>query len=204
MFEKVANPFGHLVWPLTTSERRPLMDTVRWSSWPATGSTAANGRTARSMVSGLIECLLTNELSSLIPFFVDRLCLKATGARYWVRNSFTKANSRMTNGKYLKKLVYYVLQAMLMSERHGHGVLLLRLPNGDLKRIYVGHWENNQRYNHGRQYYPEGIYNGEWQRGARSGLGMMWMYKDKSSYMGEWLHDKYHGAGILFEGKSLC
>lgn len=88
---------------------------------------------------------------------------------------------------------------MLFVFRCGHGTLLRRMSNGDFKRLYVGEWLSNSQSALGRQYFPDGIYNGDWENGLRAGFGIMW-YKTTSSYMGEWKNDKYHGAGVFFDG----
>lgn len=74
------------------------------------------------------------------------------------------------------------------------------MSNGDYKRIYVGEWRDNKRFNEGKQYYKNGMYLGYWLNDQRSGLGIMWIFENNSAYMGEWLNDKYHGAGVLFDG----
>lgn len=92
-------------------------------------------------------------------------------------------------------LIYY---------RHGHGTLSVRLSNGNLKQLYVGEWRHNKKHNHGRQYFSDGIYNGEYQCGDRSGNGMMWYNDDNESmYVGQWKRDKHHGPGVLINGLDI-
>lgn len=88
----------------------------------------------------------------------------------------------------------------LKYKRNGEGSLRVRLPNGDFQRLCTGEWRNNHKFNHGREYFPDGVYSGEYLNGNRSGNGIMWYYENNSMYIGHWKLDKHHGAGVLFNG----
>jgi len=87
-------------------------------------------------------------------------------------------------------------------QRHVAGTLWKRKPDGTLRKIYWGQWQNNLQSGRGQINYEDSsdVYVGEWQQGQRSGVGIC-TYGDGGVYEGEWLHDKRHGFGV-FDYKS--
>lgn len=69
-------------------------------------------------------------------------------------------------------------------------------------RKYIGEFKNWKRHGEGRQYYHEGVYDGQWADGLRNGLGIM-QFTNGNLYVGSWKDDKYHGIGTMVYGKSL-
>jgi len=82
-------------------------------------------------------------------------------------------------------------------KRHGWGSMDRIMPDGLVKRVYVGQWRDNHRCGEGKGFYKDGNYVGYWKHNKRHGFGIMW-YKDGTVYLGEWQADVYHGLGVLF------
>ncbi|XP_017147501.2 MORN repeat-containing protein 3 [Drosophila miranda] len=83
-------------------------------------------------------------------------------------------------------------------QRHGYGSMRRESPDGQVHRLYVGHWRHDKRSGEGKQYYDDGyVYFGQWQMNKRQGRGIHW-YADGRVYVGEWLQDAMHGRGVLF------
>lgn len=86
--------------------------------------------------------------------------------------------------------------------RNGFGAISSCMPNGDLKRKYIGGWQNDRKSNEGCQYFGDGTYSGEFKNGQRSGNGIMWYNENGCMYIGKWKRDKFHGPGTFFNGLS--
>uniref|UniRef100_A0A1Q3FTS5 MORN repeat-containing protein 3 n=1 Tax=Culex tarsalis TaxID=7177 RepID=A0A1Q3FTS5_CULTA len=87
--------------------------------------------------------------------------------------------------------------------RHGHGIVYRKEPGTtDLYvKIYVGAWEDGRKHGFGVKYYKRGKYVGFWRQDQRSGRGFMW-FDSGNFYMGHWQADRFHGLGILLEGRT--
>lgn len=66
---------------------------------------------------------------------------------------------------------------------------------------FIGSFRRGTRHGEGQCFYENGIYEGEWKQGDRSGRGIMW-YKDGGLYIGEWKNDAHDGAGVLVKGET--
>lgn len=66
---------------------------------------------------------------------------------------------------------------------------------------FIGSFRQGTRHGEGQCFYENGIYEGEWQQGDRSGRGIMW-YKDGGLYVGEWKNDAHDGAGVFVKGET--
>lgn len=63
---------------------------------------------------------------------------------------------------------------------------------------YVGEKLDGQKHGRGTYQAEDGSkYEGEWDRGLRSGYGIQTFSNGEVEYEGEWLKDKYHGTGNL-------
>lgn len=66
---------------------------------------------------------------------------------------------------------------------------------------FIGSFRKGTRHGEGQRFCENGIYEGEWKQGDRSGRGIMW-YKDGGLYIGEWKNDAHDGAGVLVKGET--
>lgn len=75
---------------------------------------------------------------------------------------------------------------------------------------YIGDWKDDHPHGKGKQFYFEGLYDGEFKKGKRHGKGNWtthdgkWKYSPIEGKQGNWDSDKMHGIGIIIdENKKL-
>jgi len=81
-------------------------------------------------------------------------------------------------------------------KRNGQGTLWIRRADGKLYKQYAGQWKDEYQDGRGVQTLNGEVYNGEWSKGVRHGVGTC-HYADGGVYEGEWFNDQRHGFGVF-------
>lgn len=70
--------------------------------------------------------------------------------------------------------------------------------------MYIGIYKHNRRSGRGVFYYKDGsIYDGEWAKDKKNGMGRLYMRTDGTVYEGEFRDNEYHGQGTFYYADGL-